>query len=173
MPEQTYDLMLVLDGGNEPSARNEVASAIEALVTKSGGSIAEKSDWGDRPLAFEIDGEAMGDYRLVRFSGPGEMIAPLSRQLNITDGLLRHRVIKAVDGAPATVAASAAAAGAERPAPSSPPTPAAPTAPPVADAEPGEAPADEVTEAAPAAVEAGESDQPAEETAESPEDQAS
>lgn len=143
MAEQTYDLMLVIDGGIDASARDEVATAIESLVAKSGGSIAEKTAWGERPLAFEIDGEAVGDYRLMRFSGPGAMIAPLSRQLNITDGLLRHRVIKAVDGAPATIAASAAAAGAERPAATAPvsqepPKPAAAEQAPAADEAPQE-----------------------------------
>ena len=127
MPNETYDLMLIVSAEADDSRKAEIASEVEALITRGGGSVSDRTEWGERTLAFEIDHESVGDYRIIRFEGPGESIEPLSRQLNITEGLLRHRVIKAVRGTPATVGASAAAqapakesVGASSPVPSAP-----------------------------------------------------
>ena len=142
MPELTYDLMLILSGNAEAPRRAEIATEAEALITKGGGTILDKTAWGERPLAFDIDHEAVGEYRIVRFQGPAESLEAISRQLNITEGLLRHRIIKAVQGAPATVQYQAGTAAA---------APAAPSAPAPATPAPVEAPAPEAAEpAAPA-----------------------
>jgi ribosomal protein S6 len=150
MPNQTYDLMLIVSAEAEERRKAEISSEVDALIVKGGGTVSERKDWGNRPLAFEIDHEAVGDYTLIRFEGPGEMIEPMARQLNITDGLLRHRVIKAIKGAPSMVGPSAAVSGVPTP-PSAPQAaaPAAPAAPvedapaaPVADAPVAEAPVD-------------------------------
>ena len=158
----TYDLMLILSGNAEPARRAEIASEADALIAKGGGTILEKIEWGERPLAFDIDHEAVGEYRMVRFEGPPESLEAITRQLNITEGLLRHRIIKAVPGAPTTVnyAATASVAAPAAPAPAAAPAPvaAAPVAAeaaaePVASepAAPAETP--EVAEATPEATE--------------------
>jgi len=151
MPNETYDLMLIVSAEAEDSRKAEIASEAEALITKGGGTIADRTAWGDRTLAFEIDHEALGVYSLIRFEAPGEVIKPMSRQLNITEGLLRHRVMKAVPGAPASVAASPAAQAPPKESPGqSAPTPPAPSPAPAAeDAAPAETEA-----AAPVAPEA-------------------
>lgn len=157
MPEQTYDLMLIIDANLDEAGRAGVSSTVDELIAKGGGTIGERSDWGERALAFEIDHVATGDYRLLRFTGPGEMVEPLNRQLNITDGLLRHRVIKAVDGTPATVGPSsdstASVSGSQAPNPATAPTEPVVQAAPAAD----ESPATEVSTAGQAeATDAGE-----------------
>ncbi len=155
MPNHTYDLMLIVSAEAEESRKAAISSEVDALIAKGGGTVSERTDWGNRPLAFEIDHEAVGDYTLIRFEGPGEMIEPMARQLNITDGLLRHRVIKAIKGAPSTVGPSAAASGV--PTPPSPPQAAAPAAP--VEEAPAAVPAEEPTAEAPVDAPAG--DEPA------------
>jgi small subunit ribosomal protein S6 len=153
MPNQIYDLMLIVSAEADADRRAAILAEAEALIAKGGGSVTERTAWGERSLAFEIDHESVGIYTLLRFEGPGEMLAPTSRQLNITDGLLRHRIIKATAGAPETVGQSAvASAGAERPAATAPltPMPAPAQAQPEAEA-PAAAEAAEATPEEPAA----------------------
>ncbi|CAB4878259.1 MAG: 30S ribosomal protein S6 [Actinobacteria bacterium] len=151
MPNETYDLMLIVSAEAEDSRKAEIASEAEALITKGGGTISDRTAWGDRTLAFEIEHESLGVYSLIRFEAPGEVIKPMSRQLNITEGLLRHRVMKAVPGAPVSVAASPAALAPPKESPGqSAPTPPAPSPAPAAE---DAAPAEAEAAAAPAAAE--------------------
>lgn len=105
MPNQTYDLLLIASANADAERRAEIYASAEQLIAKGGGSVSSKTEWGERPLAFDIDHESAGEYRLIRFEAPGEALEAISRQLNITDQLLRHRIIKAVRGAPETVSA--------------------------------------------------------------------
>ena len=53
-----------------------------------------------RRLAFEIDHTADADYHLLQFSGPPALVETLGYNLKITDGVLRHRIIKVTPGTP-------------------------------------------------------------------------
>ena len=153
MPEQTYDLMLVTAASLDDTARSAVSTTIDGLIAKGGGVIEQNNEWGERPLAFEIDGETEGIYRLLRFHGPGEMVDALTRQLNITDGLLRYGLIKAVDGAPATVNQSAAVNAPPRSEDRRSPAPERPAAPTEPETDVSAEPTDEAEVVAEAVVE--------------------
>src|SRR3954452_12736339 len=96
-------------------------------------------------MAYEIEHRHEADYRLFQFQGPTDLLQTLQRTLRLTDGVLRHRLIKlkpgtppppqmrreprveeapAAEGEAAPVAAEAAApaAVAEAPAPEAAPT---------------------------------------------------
>lgn len=162
MPNQTYDLMLVVSAEADASRRAEIAAEADALIARGGGSISSRTEWGERPLAFDIDHEATGDYRIVRFEAPGASLEAISRQLNITDQLLRHRIIKAVPGAPDEVAASSPPAeSAVPPASAATTAPSAP-APTVGSDAPAPTAAAEGEPAAPAEVADPSADAPAE-----------
>ena len=71
-----------------------------ALVEKFKTMIADNAtvenvdEWGKRRLAYAIDDQPEGYYVLVTFQSAPEFPAELERVLNITDGVLRHLVIK-------------------------------------------------------------------------------
>jgi small subunit ribosomal protein S6 len=99
-------------------------------------------------MTFQIRHQADAEYHLLQFTAPGELIAELSHTLRITDGVLRHRVIKVRPGTPA--------------APSSPPpvvAGAASSGPTPAAASPAAAPAPEQEAAAVGASGAESSDE--------------
>jgi small subunit ribosomal protein S6 len=170
LPAPTYDLVLLLDPQAEDSARAKiVADAIEAI--KAQGELVRQDDWGERPLAYPIDRKASADYRLLQFHvSQTALLEGLDRTLRITDGVLRHRIIKLKPGTPDPPEMTAAprraeageAEGAQAPAPAEtaqaapaaeqappPAEPAAEQAPPAAEPPaPAEAPAAEAEPAA-------------------------
>lgn len=95
---RTYDLMLVISPAADDERRSKIRSDAEAAISAGGGEVLAKRDWGERPLTFDIDHQSRGTYQLVEFSGPAALVEPLTRQLRITDGVLRARVTHTVPG---------------------------------------------------------------------------
>jgi ribosomal protein S6 len=166
-PKPVYDLTLMLDADAPSERRAEILREVQAFVER-GGTIESDHDWGVRQLAYEIEHHKEAEYHLLQFTGPPEMIERLRTMLRITDGVLRHRIIKVLPGTPPPPAMRAeprrtpeaegepvaAAAPAAAPAPAE----AAP-APAPAEAAPAEA-APAPAEAAPAAAEAAPAAEP-------------
>lgn len=95
---RTYDLMLVISAAADDERRAKIREDAEAAIAAGGGEVVAKRDWGERPLTFEIDHQGRGTYELIEFAAPAGIVAPLTRQLRITDGVLRARVTHAVPG---------------------------------------------------------------------------
>lgn len=102
MPEQArlYDLMLVLSMTAEDDRRAKILSDVEAQITSGGGAIERNDDWHTRPLAFEINHQAEGEYHLFQFTGPTSLLEGLSHNLRIDDAVLRFRIIRVLPGTP-------------------------------------------------------------------------
>jgi small subunit ribosomal protein S6 len=117
-----YDLMVLLATSAEDERRARILADVEQTIADGSGTVELKQDWGVRRLAFEIDHTADADYHLLQFSGPPALVETLSYNLKITDGVLRHRIIKVTPGTPPPPEPTlqepvAAAAGEPEPAP--------------------------------------------------------
>ncbi len=117
-----YDLVLLLAPAAPDEQRTKILSDVETAITGAGGSIERKDDWGQRPMAYQIQHQPDADYHLLQFHSPPSLIETLSHDLRITDGVVRFRVIKnlpgtppAPDSAPPVVATAAPAAAAGAP----------------------------------------------------------
>jgi small subunit ribosomal protein S6 len=95
-----YDLVLLLAPDAEESVRGKILSDVETAITGVGGSIERNDTWGRRPMAYEIRHQPEAEYHLLQFRAPGSLIEELSHTLRITDGVVRHRVIKVRPGTP-------------------------------------------------------------------------
>lgn len=102
MPEHArlYDLMLVLSMTAEDERRAKILADVESQITSGGGAVERKDDWNRRPLAYEINHQAEGEYHLFQFTGPTTLLEALSHNLRIDDAVLRFRIIKVVPGTP-------------------------------------------------------------------------
>jgi small subunit ribosomal protein S6 len=110
LPSPIYDLVLLLDPQTEDSERAKiVADARESI--ESQGDLVRYDEWGERALAYPIDRKATADYRLLQFHAASPaLLDGLARTLRITDGVLRHRIIKLAPGVPDPPSMSATAA---------------------------------------------------------------
>lgn len=95
-----YDLMVLLATSVEDERRARILADVEQTIADNGGSIELKQDWGVRRLAFEIAHTGDAEYHLLQFGGPPALVETLSYNLKITDGVLRHRIIKVTPGTP-------------------------------------------------------------------------
>ena len=92
-----YDLMLLLDPTAEDEIRAKIVADARTAIDASGELVGDQP-WGVRPLAYPIDHRNAAEYHLLQFTGPPSLIASLEHTLRITDGVVRHRVIKLPPG---------------------------------------------------------------------------
>jgi small subunit ribosomal protein S6 len=102
MPQHTrlYDLMLVLSLVAEEDRRAKILSDVEQQITGGGGTVERNDDWRTRPMTYEIRHQQEGEYHLLQFTGPTELLDAISHNLRIDDAVLRFRIIKVVPGTP-------------------------------------------------------------------------
>jgi small subunit ribosomal protein S6 len=148
-----YELVLMLDPGQDAPARDAVANEAKAQI-EAAGTLKHENVWGLRKMAYEINRRNEADYRWFRFEAPTELLEQLGHNLKIADGVLRFRIFKVDADTPVLVppATSAPAPGASRERP--PASAAAPEAAPAAAAP--------AAVAEPVATEAAEPEAPAE-----------
>lgn len=105
-----YDLTLLLDTQADDDRRAKIVADVEDLITRTGGELVGRHDWGVRPTAYEIAKRADAEYHLIQFHATKESLEALDHTLRITEGVTRYRVIKLRPGTPAPPELTAAAA---------------------------------------------------------------
>ena len=86
--------MIVLFRPDLESKMDAPLKTIADLVKDNGGDIVSDKDWGRRELAYKIAGETHAVYRIYELSLPAAAPAKIDSVLNITDGVIRHLIVK-------------------------------------------------------------------------------
>lgn len=91
-----YELMYVLHPRLTAEEIEAAVARISALVTDPGGEIISVDQWGRRRLAYPIDRNLEGYYVLSTFKAPGTVAGPIEAQLNLSEDVLRHLLIRGI-----------------------------------------------------------------------------
>ena len=94
-----YDLMLLLDPNVPDDRHREILGNVNSAI-EGKGKLVGQHDWGMRRMAFEIDHRGDAAYHLFQFEAESDLLDQLDNTLKITDGVLRHRIIKVKPGTP-------------------------------------------------------------------------
>jgi small subunit ribosomal protein S6 len=89
-----YELMVILDPGLEERAIAPSLDQFLNVVRSDGGSVEKVDVWGRRRLAYEIDKHVEGIYAVVDVQAEPATVLELDRQLNLTESVLRTKVIR-------------------------------------------------------------------------------
>ena len=101
-----YELMVIL---NPEIDERQVPATLDKflkVITTDGGSIDNVDIWGKRRLAYEIQKKNEGIYAVVNFTATAATTQELDRQLNLSEQIMRTKVLRAEE-AIAMVAAEA------------------------------------------------------------------
>ena len=94
MTGRTYELIYVLKPDAPEDEVNSLHGQVVEVVDRMGGKIDKTDQWGRRKLAYEIGHHKEGFYVLEVISGSGELMKELDRRLKVTEGLLRHLIVR-------------------------------------------------------------------------------
>ena len=89
-----YEVIFILHPSLDEDAVKANIEKFKGVVENGGGTIENVDFWGKRKLAYEIAKVNDGYYTLMNFTATPELPRELDRIFRITDGVLRHIIIK-------------------------------------------------------------------------------
>src|SRR4051812_32701229 len=90
--DKQYEAMFLFG----PSAATDGEGALnnaKGIIERHGGKIIVLKKWDERRLAYEIRGQKRGTYLVAFFTAPGTAIAPIERDVNLSEDILRVIVL--------------------------------------------------------------------------------
>ena len=90
---EKYELMYIIDLDKGEEAISAIVEKFKALI-EANGTLNEQEEIGKRRLAYLINDKPDGYYVLAKFQSTPEFPAELDRVLKITEGVLRHLIIR-------------------------------------------------------------------------------
>jgi small subunit ribosomal protein S6 len=89
-----YEAMFLLGpvGTAEPERALQMCRGI---IERHGGEIIVIKKWDERKLAYEVAGQKRGTYIIAFFRASGKIIAPIERDVKLSEEILRVMVLRA------------------------------------------------------------------------------
>jgi len=84
-----YETTIITRGELAEESLKALHERIGSVVKNFGGEVVLNEDWGSRKLAYSIQKETRGRYSYFVFTGKGEVIAEIERNLRINEHVLR------------------------------------------------------------------------------------
>ena len=91
-----YEVVYIVD----PALGEEGIAAMVAkfkTLAEQHSSAVEVEEWGSRKLAYPIDYKTEGYYVYVAFNGASELPKELSRNLGISESVIRSQIVKLLE----------------------------------------------------------------------------
>ena len=94
MSARTYELIYILKPDVSEQEAADKHALVAGIVEKMGGTVEKTDTWGRRKLAYEIGHHKEGFYVLEVLVGSGEMMKEVDRRLKVTEGVVRHLIVR-------------------------------------------------------------------------------
>ncbi len=92
-----YELMVILDPSVEEKTVEPSIEKFLKVITAANGTVDSLNIWGRRRLAYEIQKKSEGIYAVVNMTAPSAAVIELDRQLNLSEAVMRTKVLRAED----------------------------------------------------------------------------
>jgi len=92
-----YEVVFIISPEVTDEDVPDTIDKISEIVSKSGGSVTEVSQWGRRKLAYPIKRFTEGNYVLAQLELKPSLTKELEANLRLSSDVLRHLLIKVGD----------------------------------------------------------------------------
>jgi len=90
----TYETLYILRSGIADSDASNVHQKVDNVISKFAGKLINRDDWGNKELAYEIDGETNGKFSVIVYNGKGGVVEEIERHFKISDDVIRFLTIQ-------------------------------------------------------------------------------
>ena len=94
-----YELMVILDPEIDERTVAPSLDKFLGVIRADGGTVDSVDIWGRRRLAYEIKKKTEGIYAVVGLTATSDATKELDRQLNLSEAVLRTKVLRAEEAA--------------------------------------------------------------------------
>jgi small subunit ribosomal protein S6 len=91
---RAYECMFIISPLFDEEKTEAIIAKFSQLVVNNGGEVTKTDKMGRRRLAYEIDNNMEGYYTILYFNAEPTLVAELDRVFKITDGIIRHLIIR-------------------------------------------------------------------------------
>lgn len=88
-----YEAMFLVDSAEATTDWDGVTANIKNILEKAGAEIVSMSKWGDRKLAYDINGKGKGTYILCYFKAEGSKLQDIDRDIHLSERIMRALVL--------------------------------------------------------------------------------
>ena len=89
-----YETIFVAHPSLDEEAVKALIEKFKGVIENGNGTVDIVDFWGKRKLAYEIAKVNEGYYTLINFTANPELPKELDRVFGITDGIIRHIIVK-------------------------------------------------------------------------------
>lgn len=93
-----YELMVILDPEIDERTVAPSLDKFLNVIRNDGGTVDNVDIWGRRRLSYEINKKSEGIYAVVNLTATSEATKELDRQLNLSEAVMRTKVLRAEEG---------------------------------------------------------------------------
>ncbi len=89
-----YEALVIVDARLEEGDIEKAVTKFLDAVGDAGGEVGKVDRWGTRRFAYEINHQNEGYYFVANFKAPEEAVDQLKRTIQITDELVRGKIVR-------------------------------------------------------------------------------
>ena len=94
---RAYECMFIVSPLFDEEKTEATIAKFDQLIVTNGGVVTKTDRMGRRRLAYEIDNNMEGYYTILYFDAEPTLAAELDRVFKITDGVIRHLIVRKDD----------------------------------------------------------------------------
>ncbi|MEE9585104.1 MAG: 30S ribosomal protein S6 [Candidatus Brocadiales bacterium] len=91
---RTYEAMFLIDNA-KASDWDNIVEHVHGILKRRGAQVISTEKWGERKLAYRVNGHRRGTYIQVYFDAPTGAITDVRRDCQLSDSILRSLILKA------------------------------------------------------------------------------
>ena len=89
-----YEGMFVMDNRQANRDWDGSLEKLKSMLSKHGAELVRAEKWGERKLAYEMQGRRRGTYMLMFFNATGTAVNQIYRECELSDLMLRALILK-------------------------------------------------------------------------------
>ena len=89
-----YEGLFIFPPEEGPEAAKQEDAQLEEMITRFGGRVVERHDWGRRPLGYLLRKFREGRFLLWNFELEGAQLVELRRTLQLNEKILKSTLLK-------------------------------------------------------------------------------
>jgi ribosomal protein S6 len=89
-----YEAMFVMDNRQANRDWDGSLEKLKSMLSKHGAELVRTEKWGERKLAYEMEGRRRGTYMLMYFNATGTAVNQIYRECELSGLMLRALIIK-------------------------------------------------------------------------------
>jgi small subunit ribosomal protein S6 len=91
--KKLYEAMFLIDSAQAAADWDEAITTIKNILEKADAEIVSIRKWGERRLAYEINGKSRGTYILCYFRADGERVRGIERDIQLSERIMRVLIL--------------------------------------------------------------------------------